>query len=718
MSTSPTIVLTHWELRLSEDDLALLLLDVKGSENNLISSAVWEELAVVMDKIESLPQVKGLVLTSGKAADFCGGEDLREFLTIEDSSQAEVLARRGQDLFNRLEALSFPTVAALKGCVVGVGLELALACTLRVAAEDELTQFQLPQVRLGFCPAFGATVRLPQLIGLAPAGQMIFSGEKVGSVRAYDLGLVDLLSPPQKLFDESLQLLRKILRDDVASLHEPRIELSRQDYLAENSGLYRRYWRTQFLSRYVAEMSGYDRPVKETYGALVEGWTKQEGPALETAAKTFSELIVAPETAALIDQSFETKRARERKWSHSEAPAIKRVGILGGGRLGGELAWSLSRNKIPVWVKDVEDEAVLQALKTASEIYEDQIEQEILRSDEALVGMARITTELSYDGFKRLDLVVENVVEDFAIKKHVLMEVEKIIPPEAFILSNTASLSIERLGGFLERPERFGGMQFFLPMAKRSLVEVIKGEATSEKTVAAMMALAKRLGKVPVVVKDSPGFVVNRVMLAAVNEALILLRGGVDLQRIDSVAEGFGFALGPFRTADEMGFETVLRIDEELRAAFCDRPIPPPILKQLLDEGLEGRKGREGFYLYEEDRIFSNESLVRKVIGKRGTKTKVSDEAIVDRLLLAMINEACAILEERVVEHPRDVDTALILGAGFAPFRGGLLHEAEARGLSNILERFSSLEEETGRSMEPHSLLREMVQHNARFFGG
>lgn len=439
---------------------------------------------------------------------------------------------------------------------------------------------------------------------------------------------------------------------------------------------------------------------------------------LDREARAFSELATTPICRNLIGL-FHTDQLlkKERGITSDVQPRpVRKAAILGAGVMGGGIAWLFSRHGRPVRVKDISWEAVGKAFAEAADYYRQLVKLRKIKPHAVSLNMHRITGTLDYTGFADADVVVEAIVEKMAAKKSVLAEVEKAISPDTVICSNTSALSITEMASVLEHPERFVGMHFFNPVNRMPLVEVIAGKDSSDEAVATIVALVHELRKTPIVVKDSPGFLVNRILIPYMNEAGLLLQEGVEFDRIDKLVEGFGMPVGPFALADVTGIDVGYKVILELEDAFAPRIQAAPVLDRFIQAGLLGKKTGGGFYLYKGRERTPNPKAVKMLEGFR--KKEIYDEEILDRLILTMLNEAVMCLQEGIVDRADYLDMALITGIGFPPFRGGLLRYADERGLSEIVWRLESLGGSCGERFKPCTLLHDMAAQGRTFYGG
>ena len=702
-----------------QPDIALLSFDLPDKGANVLSRAVLAELDEHLSKLERDATVVGLILISAKSGTFIAGADLREFVASLSAPKSEVVAlcRRGQELFRRLSKARFVTVAAIDGICVGGGAELASWCDRRIVSTNPRTEFGFPEVKLGLYPGWGGTVRAPRIIGLGNAVEIITSGESIDGKQAVALGLASDLVPADKLIEAAIRLIRQ--------------EQANGAYLAD-----RQRWRQPlevnptelgFLGATASAM--IQQETKGHYPApaaalelMLETCGYDEQKALEKEAAGMAELFGSPINAALINIFFLTDRnKRDTGLDRSDvAPAkIQSVGVIGAGIMGSGIAAANLKQEVPVALTD----ASLEALTVgARNVLEEATYHKKLKGPDPqramslgpLLSVARHQEELA-----DCDLVVEAVVENVDVKKRLYAQLEPHLRPETILASNTSTIPITRLAEGLSRPDRFCGLHFFNPVRRMKLVEVIRGKQTSDQTVATAVAHAKRLGKMPVVVGDGPGFLVNRLLFPYMNEAIELLCEGASMQEIDKAAVGFGMPMGPIALYDMVGLDTAMYAGKTMWEAYPDRVVASPVLPAMVKAGRLGQKTKLGFYSYQNKRGNAQRDAAAEAIvaNYRRGEAKFGREQIADRLILPMLLEATRLLEERLVRDVRDVDLGLVFGIGFPPFRGGLLFWADTLGAERIVRMLEPLAR-LGARMQPTPLLLEMAKSGKKFHAG
>jgi len=651
------------------------------------------------------------VVTSGKPRTFVAGADVREIQAVRTPAEGTQKAVRGQAIFERLASLNMPTLAAIDGICLGGGTELALACRYRVASDYERTFVGLPEVRLGILPGFGGTTRLPRLVGLPAALDLILTGKTVDASRAFKLGLVDDVLPKEDFTTRAVAWLASRL--DLAAWARVRAERHRRRagppaWLLEGNPLGRAVVLRKARQSVLAETHGHYPAPLAVLDVVAQAGRAPIAVSLAAEAHAVGELLVTPEHKHLTSIFFLTESAKKEPPA-PDAVLANAAGVLGAGVMGGGIAYVLADAGVPVRLKDVAPEAVGKGYKAAYDTFERRVRRRRLKPDARDRKMALISGGTDFAGFKRLDVVIEAIVEKMEVKQAVLAEVEALLPPHAVLLTNTSSLDVDQMAARLAHPSRLAGLHFFNPVDRMPLVEVIVGARTSSAARDTALALARRLGKTPVVVKNAPGFLVNRILMPYLNEALHLFRQGVTIEALDRAMVDFGMPMGPLRLLDEIGLDVADKVSHILGAAFGDRVDPAGVLEPMVQGGRLGRKSKLGFYRYRAREITADPAVYP--LADRPARDVITQgpAAWCERMTLAMVNEAARCLEESVVDSPAHVDLAMILGTGFPPFRGGLLRYADTLGLARVAERLQALEREQGARFAPCSLVLRMA---------
>ncbi len=706
-------------LSFPEPDIAALTLDLPGKGANILSRGVLEELSEHLDQLESRKDVGGLLIRSGKPDMFIAGADLREFAASFDVPKQQVveLCTRGRTLFERLASCPFVTVALIDGICVGGGAELAVWCDRRIVSDNPKTQIGFPEVKLGLFPGWGGTVRTPRIVGLYNAVEMITSGESIDAETAAAMGLADDIVPAADLDAAGLRMVR----DQQASgrFCEDRTRWSQPIEISDTELGFLGATASGFIQQ---QTKGHYPAPLAALEILLGGAGLDAAAAGEMEASGMSDLFGSPVNRALINVFFLTDRnKKDTGLSGAELPAgeVKSAAVIGAGIMGQGIAAANLRRKIPAAITDTSLEALQRgAQQVLQEVsYNKKIKGPDVQRAVEYAPLLNSTT--SDQEIATCDLVIEAVVEMADIKKKVFARLEPRMSPDAILASNTSTIPITELAQGLARPERFVGLHFFNPVRRMPLVEVIRGEKTSDETVATVVAYAKRLGKSPVVMNDGPGFLVNRVLLPYMSEAAqLLVEGATTTKQVDQAAKAFGMPMGPLNLFDVVGLDTAVHAGRTMYQAFPDRVLPSTLPQLLVDAGRLGQKTGSGFYTYnKKNRPEPDPALEELVKPLVQQKHEFTQDQLTERLFLPMLLEATRILEEGLVRDARDVDLALIFGIGFPPFKGGLLFWADTLGAATLLKMLKPYES-LGPRYEPTTLLKQQAAAGSGFYSG
>ena len=662
-----------WTLERDADGIAWLTLDKPATSANVLSSSVLIELDGVLAGLErQLP--RALVVLSAKKSGFVAGADIREFTALTDEAGGYALIRRGQQVLDRLAALPCPSVAAIHGFALGGGLELALACRYRVAVGDERLSLGLPEVQLGIHPGFGGTVRSVRLLGVRAAMQLMLTGKPMRAADAQRSGLVDRLVPQSELSSAARALALAAPSPRRAPLGERLLSA------APVRPFVRRALIRQVARR--APRAHYPAPY-----AIIDLWSRYGAhgrAAFEAEARSIAQLFLS-ETSRNLVRVF-LLQDRLKSSGGKGAAEVRHVHVVGAGVMGGDIAaWAALRG-CTVTLQDRAAEYIEPALKRAGELFAKRLRDPA----KSAAAQARLRADVAGAGVAAADLVLEAIFENLEAKQALYAQLEPRMKTEALLATNTSSIMLEPLAEKLARPERLVGLHFFNPVAQMPLIEVVHSARTAPAVAQAAVAFARRLDKLPVPCRSAPGFMVNRVLTPYLNEAMYLAQEGVALPVIDAAAVGFGMPMGPIELADVVGLDVAAHVGEII-AQGLRRPAPQlPLLAQLLAAGQLGRKSGRGFYSWADG----------KAVKPPGPSPPAPAD-LIDRLILALVNECVACLRERVVEDADLVDAAVLFGTGFAPFRGGPLAYARARGAAAIVTRLTELAGRYGERFAP-----------------
>ncbi len=708
-----------------------LILDVPGRSVNVLNRQVMADLDAALDSIAS-SKAPLLIVRSGKKSGFIAGADLQEFLGIQDAASAEAVSASGQKLFAKLAAAPMPTIAAISGACLGGGLELALACDYRLVFDKPNTQLGLPEVELGLLPAWGGTQRLPRVIGLERALRVILDRKRLNASEAYRWGLADAIAATENELRE--QLARLAVRAvGEGKRHPPHPPLYRGGWggplrtwrqrLIESNPLGRRvlFKATERLMRRKVwdDMPAPFEALEAIRTGIQEGITA--GFASERSAA--GRLAVSTACRNLIHLFFQTQKSDKLPEElRGVAPAeVRRVGVVGAGTMGAGIAQLAAFKGCKVVVQDVSQAALDAGLERIEGLFRKAVERRLLTEPESVERLAAIQGTLKWEGFETVDVVVEAALEQLDAKKAVFRELEARTRPDAVLATNTSSLPVERLQEGLKHPERVAGMHFFNPVHKMPLVEVARAPASSAAALATLMQWSVQLGKTPVLVRDSPGFAVNRILIPYVNEAVILVTEGLTIEQVDRVMKRFGMPMGPLEMLDQVGLDIAAHVAQSMQPVLAGRFEPNAAFEKMRSAGLLGQKSGRGFYLHNGKKPKINthaQELLRSEQSSSPTAALPMTARVTEgreRMVLLMVNEAALGLSEQLAANAETIDLAMILGAGWAPHRGGPLRYADDRGLANVVQSLTTLAARHGRRFEPCAELKRRADAKEPF---
>jgi len=630
----------HFRIDTDRDGIVWLTFDRADATTNTFSAEVMNEFNAILDEL-SVRKPRGLVIRSGKASGFIAGADVDEFTRIETTEDALAIVRRGWDTFNKLAALPFPTLALVRGFCMGGGLELALACRYRVAVDEPGTRFALPEVMLGILPGWGGVMRLPKIVGPTTALDMMMTGRSVDARRAKRIGLVDA-SVPVRIMDNTARVM--VL--DAPGLHE--LPLKERLLNGRLKPIVAKLALRQLRKK--ARRDQYPAPY-----AILELWLKHDGDPFAPRPDdpcSVAYLAQHPTTRSLI-RIFGLQERMKSLGKESDF-AAKRVHVVGAGTMGGDIAAVCAMRGLTVTLQDQSAERLAPAMKRTAELFRRRIRDRLRARD----AMDRLVPDLSGDGARHADVIIEAIFENLEAKRELFARLEKIAKPTAILATNTSSLKLADIGTALASPGRLIGLHFFNPVPQMQLVEIVAGEATDPEWAKKGAAFARQIDKLPLPVKDSPGFLVNRVLGPYLLQAFKLVDEGVSKETIDAAATQFGMPMGPIELADTVGLDICAAAGKSLAGEGATMPAS---LAKLVDAGKLGKKSGEGFY--------------RWVKGKpqKGPDGEVPPD-LANRLIKPYLAEAKKTVEEGIVADADLADAGLIFGTGFAPFRGGPMH--------------------------------------------
>lgn len=676
-SSAPTI-----RREISHDGICMLTFDRPDSGANIFDAATLGDLSAQLDFIERESSLRGVIVSSAKKSIFIAGADLQTLLRQAEGGGMRDFIAEGQRIFNRFAALKIPTVAAIHGACAGGGYEIALACDWRVASDAPATRIGLPETTLGLVPAWGGATRLPRLIGPAKAGEVILKGKLYSAQEALRIGLIDDAVPEEKLPEAAREKLKAGKR---AQTLEPVEAEPVQAPKSDNPALAR-----------AAEI------IKRSLASSVEDSMKRELDAIVDLGETES-------TRNLIRNFF---LAEKYKKGSGKAPneKIAHAAVIGAGVMGSGIAQWLSARGITVILRDVSVELLDRGLANIEKIYGQAVKRGLMSEEKAREGRARIVASANPGPMRDVQIVIEAASEKLEIKKVIFHDIDGKIDDTDILATNTSALSISTLAAETKHPQRVIGLHFFNPVSRMKLIEVVIGKQTAEETKERALAFARQIGKLPVIVQDRPGFLVNRVLFPYLLDAAELFERGVAAEQIELALLEWGMPMGPLRLIDEIGIDITIDIAVTLEKAFGERARTPALLQKMRAANILGRKTGTGFYKYEGKQQSPNESMEKWRGSNEPPEMSSNDLAL--RLVYLMVNEAARCLEEGVVAAPEDADYGMILGTGFAPLRGGPLRFADHFGIAEMVRAG----ERHGGKFEPCNLLREHARNGTRFY--
>jgi 3-hydroxyacyl-CoA dehydrogenase/enoyl-CoA hydratase/3-hydroxybutyryl-CoA epimerase len=710
--------------------VAVITLDLPGSPVNKFNRGLKDEFVALFDRLERDLNVKSAVLLSGKKDSWIAGADIDEFLELKTAAEAERLSHDGQLLLDSIHEMRTPLVVAIHGACMGGALELSLAAHYRIATDHPKTILALPEVQIGLIPGAGGTQRLPRLIGVRAALDMILTGKNIRAKKALQIGLIDELVHPS--------ILKKIAIQRAHEIAEGTRRLEKHSggmtgFLLDENPAGRRLVLKKAREETMKKTGGHYPAPLAAIEAVAAGLNSGPSKGYREEARLFGEMAMTEVSKQLIFIFFATtalkKDAGVDGVDASMVMPINKVGILGSGFMGAGIASIAIQQGTVVRMKDADHGRVAKGFSAVRDILKDRLIRKQITRQQLADTMSLLGGTIDYSGFESVDLVIEAVFEDIDVKHQVLQETEDVIRPTAIYASNTSTIPITKIAEAAREPDRVLGMHFFSPVQKMPLLEVITAEQTHPSVTASVVAYGKKLGKTVIVVKDGPGFYVNRILTPYINEAGRLLDQGVAIDAIDGALTSFGFPVGPITLVDEVGLDVGSKAGKIMHEAFGERFAPPASMQAVVAAGRYGRKVKKGFYLYDEegkkgDVDQSVYSLLapgaRETTATSGsqlqTRTEMSATEIQNRTILPMLNEAARCLAENVIRSARDGDIGAVFGFGFPPFRGGPFRYMDSLGVSEIVRLLEDLNDRFPGRFEPAELLVSMARRGERFY--
>jgi len=669
------------------------------------------ELQAIVEELHTKQsELKGAIFFTHKENCFLAGADISLIAGMKTEAEAADGAERGQNIYNRIEDLTIPTVACVDGVCLGGGLELSLSCKTILASNSPKTSLGLPEVKLGIIPGFGGTYRLPKKIGLPNALDMILTGKTLRADKAKRIGLVAEVYPRENLIAMAPSFFNKKAKS--LSVSESMKELATENFVT------RKIIFQKVREQVLKKTNGFYQAPLKILDVMDSGMMKGRTSYLASEAQAFGELAISEQSKNLQHIYFMSEAVKKYNGPKSTKPlpVLTRGAALGAGTMGGGIAWLMADAGMQPIMKDLTTDALNLGLKQSSANFQGALKRKKINADEFERKQRSITAQLDYSGFKKIDLVIEAVVENMNVKKSVFAETEKYVHRDTLLTSNTSSLSVQEMAGALEFPDRFAGLHFFNPVHLMPLVEIIVHDKIAPETIEALHKWVLRVKKTPVIVKDGPGFLVNRILMPYLNEAGFLLEEGVSLKDLDKAALDFGMPMGPGRLLDEVGIDVGVKVAKILHDGLGERAASSKLSSKMVEKGLLGKKSSKGFYLYDEKgKPTGANPEVEELLPKE--KKKMSESELQMRMFLPMINEAAAILQDGIVQTAGDVDLGLIFGIGFPPFRGGLLRYADSEGLDKIHNALKNFSESVNKDRyTPSAYLTDLVETKTTFY--
>ena len=713
-----------------ENGIAHLVMDVPNETMNTLKTEFSTQISAMLSEIKNDSGITGIVLLSGKKDSFVVGADITMLAECTTAEQATALSRQAQMIFDQLENLTIPVVAAIHGACLGGGLELAMACHARVCSDSNKTALGLPEVQLGLLPGGGGTQRLPRLVGLQKSLDMMLTGKQLRAKQALKAGLVNDVVPLSILVKtaEQLALSGKTGNEKNAKVRQ----LSIMDKLLEENALGRKVVYQQATKSVLAKTKGnYPAPLK-IIDCIKTGVEQSAAKGFQVEADHFGQLVMSAESKQLRQLFFATtEMKKEQGVAGVAAIKVNKVGVLGGGLMGGGIAFvTATKAHLPVRIKDINHQGINRAIKYSFDLLNKKVKRRFMKKSEMQKQLSDITGAVDFSGFSNVDMVIEAVFEDLSLKQQMVVDVENACHEKTIFASNTSSLPIGQIAAKAQRPENVIGLHYFSPVDKMPLVEIIAHQGTSDQTISTTVAVAKKQGKTPIVVKDKAGFYVNRILAPYMNEAANILLAGESVDKIDKALVKFGFPVGPMQLLDEVGIDVGAKIGPILQQELGERFAPPAAFSKLIEDGRLGKKANKGFYLYGKNGKNPQLSLLDKLKGKSAkqvdasiyrllninVQNKLSATEIAERCVYTMLNEAMRCLDEGIIRNARDGDIGTIFGIGFPPFLGGPFQYIDHIGADKVVARLNTWASEHGDRFKPCAALVTMAEQGTKCY--
>jgi 3-hydroxyacyl-CoA dehydrogenase/enoyl-CoA hydratase/3-hydroxybutyryl-CoA epimerase len=700
-----------------ENGTAVVSFDLPGASVNTLSSAVSAEFTALLERLLRDNGVRAIVLISGKPDNFIAGADIEEFVALDSEDEATTLSGEAQAVMDRVASSPKPIIAAIHGACLGGGFELALACQWRIATDHPKTQIGLPETQLGIVPGAGGTQRLPRLVGMRAALDMILAGKSETAPRAFRRGMIDELVPPSILLDAALRAADRLVMLGPARRTRMGGVMA---LLLDRNPIGRRLVYNKAMHQLLRKTGGnYPAPVAalEVIGTGLERGMQR---GLRAEREAFGKLAVSEVSHRLVELFFATTALKKDDGvppgTVGEVAPVRRIAVVGAGFMGAAIAGTaVVKARVEARLKDADLARVGRGIRNALRILDERLRRRRISRPEHARLASLVSGAADFSGVRRADLVIEAVFEDLQVKRDVLADVETVVTPDTIVASNTSTIPIAEIAEGAQRPQNVLGMHFFSPVEKMPLLEVIPHAGTAPECIVRAVRFGRKMGKTVIVVADHPGFWVNRILLPYLNEAGLLLEEGAPIDLVDSTMTRFGFPVGPVTLLDEVGLDVGLKAGKVMHEKFGVRLEPASILGTMVEAGRLGRKNGTGFYRYADGKKQGVDESVYRLLGVL-RRDEMAPTMVQQRLVYAMLNEAAMAAAEGVVRSPRDGDIGAVFGIGFPAFRGGPLRMIDDLGASRVVQMLRSLEASHGPRFHPAEALVRMAEEGGRFY--
>jgi 3-hydroxyacyl-CoA dehydrogenase/enoyl-CoA hydratase/3-hydroxybutyryl-CoA epimerase len=698
------------------EKVAVLSFNRSDKDMNILGEVVLRELESTLKNLEKDSSLRGVVIASSKKDQFIVGADISEIAALDTKEKAFAGSQAMQQVLNLLSDFKKPTVAAIHGSCLGGGLELSLACSMRVASKHSTTKMGLPEIQLGLIPGAGGTQRLPRLIGIQAALDLILTGKTVVSDKALKLGLVDRLAPEANLVNEGISLI-------LSSFQRPPRKESHLAWALESNLIGRRVLRQQATKMTLSKTKGFYPAAPAAIDAIFRGFDTSLIRGLKIESEHFGELAQTVASKSLIHLFNATTAIKKHPYKEAgdkrfkDKGPVKDIGVVGGGFMGSGIANVCADKGIRVAVSDPSKESLGRLVSSAKSFFGKKLKTRRIKSFEYESKIAHITPSLTPSGFSQKDLVVEAVFEDLKLKQKILSDIEANSHEDWIFASNTSALPIADVAKASRSPERVLGMHFFSPVEKMPLLEIVNHPTTAPWATARAIELGNKMGKTIIVVKDSPGFYTTRVLAFYLAEAAILLGEGCKIDLIDRALTNLGWPVGPMALIDEVGIDVGLHVMDTMCNALPGRFTMSSEFQVIKQSGRLGRKNGKGFYKYVDGKKTGVDESIYGLL-KSNTGSSLSERDIADRCMLGFVNECLRCLEEGIIPTAYDGDVGAVFGLGFPPFLGGPFKFVDLNGAKTVLQKLTDFAVKYGPRFQPCDLLKEMSKTNKKFFEG